>query len=74
MQRPAAIMQPEEDFLRCYLCGNAALWVIQLAGEDEPVTEEAACAEHARGHRRRALLTPPEAPRRERPPTDEVAR
>jgi hypothetical protein len=59
MQRATSIMQPENDFLRCYVCGTPALWVIELAGEDEPLTEEAACAEHARGHWHRALLTAP---------------
>lgn len=53
-------MPQKDDFLQCYVCGAPALWVIELAGEDEPLTEEAACSVHARGHRKRALLTPPE--------------
>lgn len=56
-------MNGEEDFLECFICGAAALYVIEVAGEDEPLHEEAACEEHARGHWRRALLTePPHAP------------
>jgi hypothetical protein len=51
----------EDTFLECYLCGRPALYVIQLAGEDEPLREAAACEVHARGHVHRGLLTPVEA-------------
>lgn len=57
--RACAMKTNEEAFLQCYVCGLPALWVIELAGEDEPVTEEAACEAHSRGHVRRGLLTPP---------------
>ena len=61
-----AIKEEEESFLECYLCGEPALYVIQLAGEDEPVRKAAACEIHARGHVHRGLLTPsePAAPSR----------
>lgn len=36
----------------CFVCGAPATWTILLAGEDEPLTEEHACDEHASGHRR----------------------
>ena len=49
---------PDDDFFQCWVCGKAALFVIELAGEDEPLHEEAACEAHARGHVHRALLTP----------------
>ena len=48
----------EETFFDCYLCGKPALYAIQLAGEDEPIREAAACELHARGHVHRGLLTP----------------
>jgi hypothetical protein len=51
----------DDSFLECYLCGAPALWVVEIAGEDEPISEEAACERHARGHRHRALLTAPAA-------------
>jgi transketolase len=35
----------------CFLCGAPASWQIMLAGEDEALTEEYACEEHACGHR-----------------------
>jgi hypothetical protein len=53
--------EEEETFLNCYVCGKPALYVIELAGEDEPLSEAAACGEHARGHLHRGLLTPVEA-------------
>lgn len=37
---------------RCYVCGAPAPWTILVAGEDEPLTKESACAQHASGHRR----------------------
>ncbi len=40
----------------CFLCGRAAEWQIELAGEDEPRTAEHACEEHAHGHARIARL------------------
>lgn len=52
----------EETFFECYLCGKPALYVIELAGEDEPIHEAAACELHARGHVHRGLLTPLETP------------
>jgi hypothetical protein len=48
----------EEALSECWVCGKPALYAIQLAGEDEPVREEAACELHARGHVHRGLLTP----------------
>lgn len=51
-------MGKEEGFFECWLCGRSALWVIEVAGEDEPVREEAACEAHARGHVHRGMLTP----------------
>ena len=51
-------MTAEDTFLECYCCGKTALCVIEIAGEDEPVHEESACELHARGHKRRGLLTP----------------
>ena len=54
-------MEKEQTFLECYLCGGHARFVIELAGEDEALREEAACEAHARGHWRRALLTAPAA-------------
>jgi hypothetical protein len=52
-------MVDDDTFVLCFLCGGPALWVIEVAGEDEPLREEAACEVHARGHWRRALLTSP---------------
>lgn len=52
-------MVEDDTFVQCFLCGAPALWVIEIAGEDEPQHEEAACAAHARGHWHRALLTSP---------------
>ena len=63
-EQRCAMKIDEEDFLQCYVCGLPALWVIELAGEDEPITEEAACEAHSRGHVRRGLLTPPASERR----------
>lgn len=50
--------EEEESFFECFVCGKPALYVIELAGEDEPLREAAACAAHARGHVHRGLLTP----------------
>lgn len=36
----------------CFMCGAPASWTIMLAGEDEAISEEYACDEHASGHRR----------------------
>jgi hypothetical protein len=52
-------MNSDETFLECFVCGEAALYVVEIAGEDEPLHEEAACEAHARGHWHRALLTEP---------------
>lgn len=59
---PQTTSSEDETFLECYLCGKPALYVIELAGEDEPLRESAACERHARGHVHRGLLTPPEPP------------
>ena len=48
----------EETFFVCYVCGKPALYVIELAGEDEARRGAGACVEHARGHVHRGLLTP----------------
>ena len=37
--------------LVCFVCGAHATTLIYVAGEDEPLREEAACDVHARGHR-----------------------
>lgn len=50
--------EPEATFFECWVCGKPALYVIELSGEDEERTEAAACADHARGHAHRGLLTP----------------
>lgn len=42
----------------CYDCGAPAAFLIYIAGEDETPHEECACAEHARGHWRSAILEP----------------
>jgi glycosyltransferase involved in cell wall biosynthesis len=55
-----SIEEDGETFLECYLCGRPALHAIELAGEDEPLREAAACEVHMeeilrhlarRGHR-----------------------
>ena len=46
---------------RCFDCGAPAPWIILLAGEDEKLHEAWACEVHAKGHWRRALVTPPAA-------------
>jgi hypothetical protein len=53
-----SIEEDGETFLECYLCGRPALHAIELAGEDEPLREAAACEVHARGHVHRGILTP----------------
>lgn len=49
VHRVLAAAEASEQY--CYVCGARASWTIQLAGEDEAITEEHACDEHASGHR-----------------------
>lgn len=42
---------------RCFLCGGAAAWRIMVGGEDEELSVEDACDEHASGHRHLTALT-----------------
>jgi transketolase len=43
----------------CFVCGCAAAWKIEIAGEDEPRSEEHACELHAHGHIRVAQVARP---------------
>ena len=49
-------MEREDTQLRCYVCGEPAIWLVRVAGEDEQLYEEAVCEKHAHGHWRSALL------------------
>jgi hypothetical protein len=49
----------DKDDGLCFDCGAPAAFLIYLTGEDEKPSEEYACAEHARGHWRSAILEPP---------------
>jgi transketolase len=49
-RRLIAAAAPVEERV-CFICGAPATWRIMLAGEDEAITEEDACDEHASGHR-----------------------
>jgi transketolase len=40
----------------CWVCGHSAAWRILVGGEDEELSEEDACEEHAHGHRHLAPL------------------
>lgn len=42
----------------CFVCGCLAEWKIEIAGEDEPRSEEHACERHAKGHARVARVAP----------------
>lgn len=53
------MLSDDDEPGRCFDCGAPAPWIILIAGEDEHGHEEWACAEHARGHWRWALVTPP---------------
>lgn len=52
-------LDDDSDLGRCFDCGAPAPWIILIAGEDEVPHEDWACEVHARGHWRRALVTPP---------------
>jgi len=54
-------MHPEDDddAGECFDCGSPAPWIIRITGEDEQPREAWACETHARGHWKRALVTPP---------------
>ncbi len=48
--------EEEREPRTCWVCGAAASWRILVGGEDDELTEEDACEEHAGGHRHIATL------------------